>query len=57
MKKNENLSLIMNQVVTISTHRVNRGLSLKQLLDLIQTYEIPEDDQTKVTFNIRGVNY
>lgn len=43
----------MNQVVTISTHRVNRGLSLKQLLDLIQTYEIPEDDQTKVTFNIR----
>lgn len=42
----------------ISTHRVFRGLSLKELEILIRKNEGPEEiSNTKITFNIRGVNY
>lgn len=52
------VQVIMNQKVTISTHRMFRGMKLSELLDLIRSNnKVPEDENVKITFNIRGVNY
>ena len=50
--------VIMNYKTEVSTHRIYRGLNLKQLLELIRVNNnIPKNEDVKVTFNIRGVNY
>ena len=49
--------LFMNTNQNVSTHHVLRGLSLKELNDLIHKNDIPESENIKITFNIRGVNY
>lgn len=52
------VQVIMNQKVTISTHRKFRGMKLKELLDLIRSNNnVPQEENVKITFMIRGVNY
>lgn len=51
------VQVIGKQKVELSTHRVFRGMELKELLSLIRSNEVPLDENVKITFNVRGVNY
>lgn len=46
-----------NQMV--SSHKIIRGLTLKQLVELIKLNEVPADEPEihRITLNIRGVNF
>ena len=48
---------LLQKKQTISTHRIYRGLTLKQLNELIKLNMIPEEKENKITLNIRAVNY
>ena len=48
---------IMKHKESISTHHVNRGLSLTDVTNLIRNNMVPTEENVKITFNIRGVNY
>lgn len=45
------------KVNLISNHKIYRGLSETELMDLINSNKTLEDSNIKVTLNIRGVNY
>ena len=45
------------QFIDVSTHRMFRGITFEDLQKLIKGNEIPIEEYTKITFNIRGVNY
>lgn len=49
---------IMNEKIPIATHRIFRGITQKELIDLIQNNQVPKEcKDIQITFNIRGVNY
>lgn len=52
-----NIQVIGKECVNVSSHRTFRGLSLVNITDLIRSNSVPEDEDVKITFNIRGVNY
>lgn len=39
----------------VSTHHAMRGYTLKELTNLIRINNVPEEDDTKITFIIRGL--
>lgn len=49
--------LIITDDQYISTHHTRRGYTLKELIKLIRINNVPVEDNTKITFIIRGVNY
>lgn len=51
------VEVICKQFVDVSTHRMFRGITFKDLQKLIKGNETPIEEYTKITFNIRGVNY
>lgn len=51
-----NIEIATKQMI-VSSHHTKRGLSLKELNDLIKLNNVPEDENTKITFIIRGVNF
>ena len=51
------IQVIGNNKVDISTHRTFRGMKLNELLVLIRSNKVPQEENVKITFNIRGVNY
>lgn len=48
---------IRGKDVYISTHRLYRCLSLKQLNDLVKENQAINLNDERITFNIRGVTY
>ena len=49
--------MIMGNPTPIATHHRYRGVDLKDLEKIIRLNMVPKDDNTKITFIIRGVNY
>lgn len=51
------IAVIGKSTVPIATHRMFRNLELKEMINLIKNEQVPEEQNVKITFNIRGVNY
>lgn len=51
------VQVIGNESVNVSSHRIFRGICLSDVYNLIRNNSVPENEDVKITFNIRGVNY
>lgn len=51
------IAVIGKKTVPIATHRMFRNQSLTDIVELVRLNQVPEEENVKITFNIRGVNY
>ena len=49
--------VLLNKTQIVSSHHTMRGFNLNQLIDIIKLNKVPDEDETKITFIIRGVNF